>query len=65
MAGILGGEAVLFTSAATIDDSQIAVLSLDTREQKVLVRGGSYPRYSRRGTCCMECRGICGRCHST
>ena len=41
---------MLFTiSAATIDDSQIAVLSLDTREQKVLVRGGSYPRYSPTG----------------
>ena len=45
-----GGEAVLFTIiAATIEESQIAVLSLDTREQKVLIRGGSYPRYSPTG----------------
>ena len=41
-------EAVLFTIATT-DDSQIAVLSLDTLEQSVLIRGGSYPRYSPTG----------------
>ena len=45
-----GGEAVLFTiTADPIEDSQIAVLSLDTREQKVVIRGGFYPRYSPTG----------------
>ena len=45
-----GGEAVLFTIRANpIEDSQIAVLSLDTHEQKVVIRGGSYPRYSPTG----------------
>ena len=45
-----GGEAVLFTiRASPIEESQIAVLSLDTGEQKVVIRGGSYPRYSPTG----------------
>ena len=45
-----GGEAVLFTiRASPIEDSQIAVLSLDTGEQKIVLRGGSYPRYSPTG----------------
>ena len=45
-----GGEAVLFTIQANpIEESQIAVLSLDTQEQTVVVRGGSYPRYSPSG----------------
>ena len=45
-----GGEAVLFTIRANpIEDSQIAVLSLDTHEQKVVIRGGSYPRYAPTG----------------
>ena len=45
-----GGHAVLFTIVANpIDESQIAVLSLDTGEQKVLVRGGSFPRYASTG----------------
>ena len=45
-----GGHAVLFTIVANpIDESQIAVLSLDTGEQKVLVRGGSFPRYAPTG----------------
>ena len=44
-----GGEAVLFTIIANpVEDSQIAVLSLDTREQKVIVRG-SHPRYAPTG----------------
>ena len=44
------GDAVLFTIAAeSADQSLIAVLSLDTGEQKVLVRGGSSPRYSPSG----------------
>ena len=43
-----GGRAVLFTiqSAGGIENAQIAVLNLDTNEQRVLVPGGSYPRYS-------------------
>ena len=45
-----GGHAVLFTiMASAINESQIAVLSLDTGEQKVLVRGGSFPRYAPTG----------------
>jgi serine/threonine-protein kinase len=43
-----GGEAVLFTILPTtggIENAQIAVLNLRTGEQKVLVPGGSYPRY--------------------
>ena len=41
---------MLFTIiAATIEELQIAVLSLDTHEQKVVIRGGSYPRYSPTG----------------
>ena len=45
-----GGKAVLFTIQANpIEESQIAVLSLDTREQTVVVRGGSYSRYSPSG----------------
>ena len=45
-----GGEAVLFTIQANpIEESQIAVLSLDTREHTVVVRGGSHPRYSPSG----------------
>ena len=45
-----GSHAVLFTIvASSIDESQIAVLSLDTGEQKVLVRGGSFPRYAPTG----------------
>ena len=45
-----GGEAVLFTIQANpIEESQIAVLSLGTREQTIVLRGGSYPRYSPTG----------------
>ena len=45
-----GGEAVLFTiRASSIVDSQIAVLSPVTGEQKVVVRGGSYPQLSSTG----------------
>ena len=45
-----GAGAVLFTITANpIEDSQIAVLSLETREHEVLVRGGSNPRYSPTG----------------
>jgi serine/threonine-protein kinase len=42
-----GGKAVLFTilSKAGVQNAQIAVLNLQTGEQKVLVPGGSYPRY--------------------
>ena len=45
-----GGQAVLFTiTAERIEESLIAVLSLDTLEHTVLLRGGSYPRYSPTG----------------
>ena len=45
-----GGDAVLFSVVGpSVGESQIAVLSLDTGEQKVLVRGGSYPVYSPTG----------------
>ncbi len=45
-----GGEAVVFTiTGASVEESQIAVLSLDTLEQKVIIRGGSYPRYAPTG----------------
>ena len=46
-----GGRAVLFTiqPAGAIENAQIAVLNLDTGEQRVLVPGGSYPRYSPTG----------------
>ena len=46
------GEAVLFTilySALDIDTAQIAVRDLVTGEQRVLVSGGSYPRYAPTG----------------
>ena len=49
------GNAVLFTivvaggapinTARSIENAQIAVLNLRTGEQKVLIQGGSYPRY--------------------
>ena len=46
-----GGRAVLFTilRGGAVEDAQIAVLNLDTREQRVLVPGGSFPRYSPTG----------------
>jgi serine/threonine-protein kinase len=44
-----GGEAVLFTILMQSAPSQIAVHNFRTREQKVLIRGGSYPRYVRTG----------------
>ena len=50
-----GGEAILFTivmaggsplnTARSLDNAQIAVLDLRTGEHKVLITGGSYPRY--------------------
>jgi len=42
-----GGEAVLFTigGAGSVDDAKIAVLILKTREQRVLVEGGTNARY--------------------
>jgi serine/threonine-protein kinase len=43
------GKAVLFTigtaDIATFDDAQIAVKSLETGEQKVLINGGTAPKY--------------------
>ena len=46
-----GGRAVLFTilTEGAIENAQIAVLNLDTNEQRVLVPAGSYPRYSPTG----------------
>ena len=45
-----GGQAVLFTiRPGSIEEPQVAVLSLDTGEQKVVLRGGSFPRYSPTG----------------
>ena len=41
-----GGKAVLFTNFVTAGDtSQILVERTDTQERKVLVQGGTYPRY--------------------
>ncbi len=42
-----GGQAVLFTigTGASFDDARIAVLSLQTGEQRVLVAGGTFARY--------------------
>ena len=43
-----GGKAVLFTNfIAGTETSQILVQQLETGERKVLVQGGSYPRYLR------------------
>jgi Tol biopolymer transport system component len=47
-----GGKAVLFAIAprgGAVDNSQIAVLSLATSEQKVLIQGGSSPHYAASG----------------
>ena len=46
-----GGRAVLFTILAggSVENAQIAVLDLDTGEQRVLVPGGSNPRYAATG----------------
>ena len=42
-----GGRAVLFTvlTGSDIENARIAVLSLESGEQKELIRGGSHPRY--------------------
>ena len=47
-----GGRAVLFTilpPTQAVDNGQIAVLDLETNEQRVLIPGGSYPRYATTG----------------
>ena len=45
-----GGRALLFTILGTsIENAQIAVFDLETREQKIIVSGGSHPRYSSTG----------------
>lgn len=45
-----GDRAVLFTIlGATVDEAQIAVLDLESGQQKVLLQGGSHPRYSSTG----------------
>ncbi|HTG61308.1 MAG TPA: protein kinase, partial [Terriglobia bacterium] len=43
-----GGHAALFTiwtGAASFDQARIGVLSLETSERRILVEGGTYPRY--------------------
>ena len=45
-----GGRAVLFTiRSGGIENAQIAVLDLETGQQKVLLPGGTYPRYASTG----------------
>ena len=45
-----GARAVLFTiMGAALEEAQIAVLDLQTGQRKVLLAGGSYPRYSPTG----------------
>jgi Tol biopolymer transport system component len=45
-----GGNAVLFTVVgASEEESQIVVVTLATGERQVLVRGGTFPRYSSTG----------------
>ena len=44
-----GAEAVLFTVSELDGGFQIAVLSPETRERRILVQGGSNPRYSPTG----------------
>ena len=46
-----GGHAVLFTIllSGSIETAQIVVLNLETGDQTVLIRGGSFPRYSASG----------------
>ncbi len=45
-----GGEGVLFTIInGPVDNAQVAVLSLATEEVKVLIPGGSNPRYAATG----------------
>ena len=42
-----GGRAVLFTvwTGGSFDNARIGVLSLETSERRILVEGGTYPRY--------------------
>jgi hypothetical protein len=42
---------VLFTvwTGASLDEARIAVLSLETREQRTLIEGGTYARYAPSG----------------
>jgi len=48
-----GGKAVLFTvataDAESVDDAQIAVISIATGQRKILVENGTHPRYSPSG----------------
>jgi eukaryotic-like serine/threonine-protein kinase len=48
-----GGKAVMFTTAtadiATFDEAHIVAFSLETGRKKVLVEGGTHPRYSPSG----------------
>ena len=44
-----GGEAVLFSITSLTQDPQIAVLSLGTGQTKIIMPGGSSPRYAASG----------------
>jgi serine/threonine-protein kinase len=46
-----GGKTLLFTNATSNnwDNAQIAALNLESGEQRVLVQGGTYPRYAPTG----------------
>ncbi len=45
------GKAILYTigGSTNTDDAQIASYRLDTGEQKILIRGGTYPKYAPTG----------------
>jgi WD40 repeat protein len=42
---VLPGGLFTITTTASLDNAEIAVLDLTTREQKILIRGGSHARY--------------------
>ena len=53
-----GGRLVLFTAwARNIDDAQVVVQRLDTRERRVVLRGGTYARYVPTGQLVYACAG--------
>ena len=53
------GQHVLFSIGATqIEESQIAVLSLDTGVQKTVIRGGRFARYAHTGHLLYDVQGV-------
>ncbi|HVG73442.1 MAG TPA: protein kinase [Vicinamibacterales bacterium] len=45
-----GGRAVVFTSlSTTVDDAQIGLHNLQTKETRIIIPRGTYPRYSKTG----------------